>query len=214
VNNKQQNAKERIIDASINLFLTKGFVGATTKELAKTAGVAKGTLYWHFSSKDAILEEILDIFSTELYDAAFDEARRCEGGFVTKFKVFYRFITEFARSRKELLMVSSTILGEIAGSGSVAEKKMHEIQARAQLSVKALIENGQKEGVVDKDLDASMQAHIIIANFVGMHLQWCLLGDSFDAAAYARAYRDSMLRSLGCTGSKPNENLQRKSGLS
>jgi AcrR family transcriptional regulator len=205
LNTRQESAKERILRASIKLFLTKGFVGTTTKELTEAAGVAKGTLYWHFASKDKILEEILDKFSEELYDAAFEETRRCEGDFVTKFKVFYRFITEFARKKRELLMVSSTILGEIAGSGSVAEGKMHDIQTKAQRFVQKLIEDGQKEGAVAPDLDASIHAHIIIANFVGMHLQWCLLGDSFDAAAYARAYRESMLRSLGCTRSVPRK---------
>jgi len=47
--------KERIIDAGIRLFLAKGFAGTTTKELTDAAGVAKGTLYWHFTSKDRIL---------------------------------------------------------------------------------------------------------------------------------------------------------------
>jgi AcrR family transcriptional regulator len=205
LSSKQENVRERILDASIKLFLTKGFVGTTTKELTEAAGVAKGTLYWHFASKDKILEEILDKFSTELYDAAFEETNRCEGDFLTKFKVFYRFITEFARNKKELLMVSSTILGEIAGSGSVAERKMLDTQTKAQRFVRKLIEDGQREGAVEGDLDASIHAHIIIANFVGMHLQWCLLGDSFNAVAYARAYRESMLRSLGCAKSGPKK---------
>ncbi|OPY61418.1 MAG: HTH-type transcriptional repressor KstR2 [Syntrophorhabdaceae bacterium PtaU1.Bin034] len=195
--NKQENVRERIIDASIKLFLTKGFVGTTTKELTDAAGVAKGTLYWHFTGKDQILEEILEKFFYELWEQAFDTANSAQGGFIPKFKAFYRFITEFAREKKELLLVSSTVLGEIAGTGSVAEGKMKGIQTRAHDFITSLIDQGQKEGVVRKDLDINIQAHIIIANFVGMHLQWCLLGDSFDAVAYARAYRTTMLRGLG-----------------
>jgi TetR/AcrR family transcriptional regulator len=197
LSDKQENARERIIDASIRLFLAKGFVGATTKELTEAAGVAKGTLYWHFKSKDEILEEILEKFSVELYDAAFEAVKAGKGGFTERFKVLYRFITEFAREKKDLLLVSSTVLGEIAGTGSSAERKMKNIQMKAHDFVKELIEEGQKEGVVKQGLDAGLQAHIIIANFVGMHLQWCLHGDLFDAGAYARAYRDTMLRGLG-----------------
>ena len=117
--NKQDNVKERIIEASIKLFLAKGFAGTTTKELTDAAGVAKGTLYWHFTSKDSILEEILEKFSCELYDPAFEKVDNCQGDFIAKFKVFYRFITEFAREKKDLLLVSSTILGEIAGTGAM-----------------------------------------------------------------------------------------------
>lgn len=194
---KQENVKERIIDASINLFLAKGYVGATTKELAEKAGVAKGTLYWHFKSKDEILEKVLDRFSEEMYDVAFKKVEETDGGFLDKFKVLYRYITEFARDKKELLLVSNTVLGELAGTGSVAEEKIKRIQMRAQGFFKMLIEEGQREGVVKRGLDADIQAHIIIASFIGMHLQWCLHGDSFDAASYARAYRETILGGLG-----------------
>jgi len=194
---RQANVKERIIDASIKLFLAKGFVGATTKELTDAAGVAKGTLYWYFSGKDQILDEVLERFSHELYDQAFEKVEKTEGSFVVKFKALYRFITEFAREKKELLLVSSTVLGEIAGTGSNAERKMRHIQMKAHDSFKALLDLGQKEGAVRKDLDTNIQAHIILANLVGMHLEWCLHGDSFDAVAYARAYRDQILRGLG-----------------
>ena len=74
---------------------------------------------------------------------------------------------------------------------------MRGIQRRAHDFVKTLLDLGQKEGAIARDLDTNIQAHIIIANFVGMHLQWCLQGDSFDAVAYARAYRTTMLRGLG-----------------
>jgi AcrR family transcriptional regulator len=195
--NKQDNVKERIIEASTKLFLAKGFAGTTTKELTDAAGVAKGTLYWHFASKDRILEELLEKFSCELYDAAFEKVSDCQGDFITKFKVFYRFLTEFAREKKDLLLVYSTMMGEIAGTGSNAELKMRGIQLRVHAFIKTLLDLGQKEGAVAKDLDTNIQAHIIIANFVGMHLQWCLEGDSFDAVAYARAYRATMLRGLG-----------------
>jgi AcrR family transcriptional regulator len=195
----QDSVKERIIDASIKLFLTKGFTGATTKELTVAAGVAKGTLYWHFPSKDRILDEILDRFSHDFYDAAFDAVTQCGGDFLKRFKTFYRFITEFARDKKELLQVSSTILGEIAGSGTPAEEKMRAIQMKAHAFIKNLVEQGQRERTVDAALDASLQAHIILANFLGMHLQWCLQGDSFDAVSYARAYRSTILKGLGCS---------------
>jgi AcrR family transcriptional regulator len=195
--NKQENVKERIIDASIRLFLAKGFAGATTKELTDAAGVAKGTLYWYFSGKDQILDEILEKFSHELYDQAFEKVKNTEGNFVARFKALYRFITEFAREKKELLLVSTTVLGEIAGTGSSAEQTIRGIQMKAHDFIKALLDVGQKEGTVRRELDTNIQAHIILASLVGMHLEWCLHGDSIDAVAYARAYRDHILRGLG-----------------
>ena len=194
---KQENLREKIVDASISLFLTKGFAGATTRELTDAAGVSKGTLYWYFESKEQILEEILERISRELYDEAIEKAKGSRGDFVARFRMFYRFITEFAREKKELLLVSSTVLGEIAGKGNRLEKKMRSIQMKLHDFIRTLLDEGQQEGSVDRGLDTDVQAHIILANLIGMHIQWCLHGASFDAVAYARAYREQIMRGLG-----------------
>lgn len=191
------SVKERILDASINLFLLHGFAGTPVKKITDAAGVAKGTLYWHFANKEQILEDIIDKFSTEMYDEAIRRVDACQGDFTEKFKTLYRFVTEFAREQRELLMVCNTVLGELVGSGSSAEEKIKKVQMKFHGFIMGLLESGKKEGTVRKDLDVNIQAHIIIANFIGMHLQWCLHGDSFDAAAYARAYRDEILGNLG-----------------
>jgi TetR/AcrR family transcriptional regulator, fatty acid metabolism regulator protein len=197
VSNKDQNVKERILEVSINLFLAKGFAGTSVKELTDAAGVAKGTLYWYFSSKDQILEEILEKFSRELYDVVIERVNSCDGDFITRFMTLYRFITEFAREKRELLLVSNTVLGEIVGSGTNAERKLKEIQMKFHDFLRMLLDDAKKEGIVKKDLDTDLQAHIMIASFIGMHLQWCLHGDSFEAGPYARLFRDTILKGLG-----------------
>jgi TetR/AcrR family transcriptional regulator len=195
--NKDNTVKERILDASITLFLAHGFAGTTVKELTDAAGVAKGTLYWYFKSKNQVLEEILDKFSKELYDGAVKRVGACKSDFQSKFKLFYKFITELARDKRELLLVSNTLLGELMGSGTEAEVKMKEIHTKLHDFTKKLLDEGKKEGVIRKNLDTNLQAHIIMANFIGMHLQWCLKGDLFDAVAYSRLFRESIFRGLG-----------------
>jgi len=195
--NVDDTVRERILNVSIKLFLAHGFHGTTVKELTDTAGVAKGTLYWYFKSKNQLLEEILDKFSKELYDGAVKKVGGCKGGFIRKFKLFYKFITELAREKRELLLVSNTLLGELMGSGTEAEKKMREYHTKLHNFTKALLDDGKKEGIIGTYLDTNLHAHIIMANFIGMHLQWCLQGDLFDATAYARSFRTSIFRGLG-----------------
>jgi AcrR family transcriptional regulator len=195
--NKDDSVKERIIDASIKLFLAHGFVGTTVSELTTAAGVAKGTLYWYFKSKNEILEDILDKYASEFYGVVYERVNGCEGDTVKKFKTLYRYITEFAREKRELLLVANTLLGEIVGSSSDAEKKMKRIQMQFHGFLKDLLDTGIREGVIRKDLNTDVQAHVIIASFIGMHLQWCIHGDSFDAATYARLFRNTILRGIG-----------------
>ena len=47
--------KEKIITSARKLFSEKGFKGATTAAIAKSAGISEGTIYRHFSSKEELL---------------------------------------------------------------------------------------------------------------------------------------------------------------
>lgn len=55
--------RERILDTAIGLFSTKGYSGATTREIARLAGVAEVTLFRHFASKEKLLEAVISHYS-------------------------------------------------------------------------------------------------------------------------------------------------------
>jgi AcrR family transcriptional regulator len=55
--NKEQ-MKEDILKASLSAFLKYGFHKATMEKIAKEAGIAKGTLYLYFSSKEELTQSI------------------------------------------------------------------------------------------------------------------------------------------------------------
>jgi hypothetical protein len=95
-----------------------------------------------------------------------------------------------------LLLVFNTLLGEMIGSNTAAEGRIKDIQSRLHGFVKGLLDEGKKEGFVAPNLDNHIHAHIIIASFTGMHLQWYLAGDTIDPVAYARAFRRVMLAGL------------------
>ncbi len=52
--------KERILSVAIDLFAQKGFDAVSLREIAEAAGIKKATLYYYFTSKDEILEKILE----------------------------------------------------------------------------------------------------------------------------------------------------------
>jgi AcrR family transcriptional regulator len=196
LSDRQPNLKEKILTTGIKLFLTNGYVGTSVRDLTDAVGIARGTLYWHFKSKDQILDQILDRYCEQFIDAAIETINSCKGDFLTKFHVFYRFITEFARDNPELLMVFDTLLGEISRNGTEAANKMKEIRSRLGSSIQALLAIGQKEGLVCKDIDIELHAHIILATFTGMLLHWFVHEESLDAVAYSRAFRIEILRGL------------------
>lgn len=54
------NAKARILSAAVSLFAQKGFDGSRVDQIAKAANVPKSLIYYHFNSKDAILDELVE----------------------------------------------------------------------------------------------------------------------------------------------------------
>lgn len=52
--------KRKIFETSMKLFAEKGYDATSIEEITATVGVAKGTLYYHFSSKEEIFNFLVD----------------------------------------------------------------------------------------------------------------------------------------------------------
>ena len=52
--------KRKIFETSMQLFAEKGYDATSIEEITATVGVAKGTLYYHFSSKEEIFNFLVD----------------------------------------------------------------------------------------------------------------------------------------------------------
>lgn len=61
--------RERILATALNLFSERSFDGASTREIARHAGVTQGLLNYHFSSKDELWRAAVDGIFGELTEA-------------------------------------------------------------------------------------------------------------------------------------------------
>lgn len=59
--------RDRIISASVDLFGTRGVDAVSLDEIARDVGVRKQTVLYWFSSKDALVDEVLDAVAAELF---------------------------------------------------------------------------------------------------------------------------------------------------
>jgi AcrR family transcriptional regulator len=55
--------RAKLIDAALQLFSTSGYEHATVDDISQAAGYSKGAYYFHFSTKDDILLELLRIWT-------------------------------------------------------------------------------------------------------------------------------------------------------
>ncbi|QYJ86874.1 TetR/AcrR family transcriptional regulator [Shewanella mesophila] len=68
--------KQAILDTALALFVAQGFHTTTTAAIARQAGVATGTLFHHFASKDALLDYLFLSIKQEFADAIVGSANQ------------------------------------------------------------------------------------------------------------------------------------------
>ncbi|MBR2570065.1 MAG: TetR/AcrR family transcriptional regulator, partial [Paenibacillus sp.] len=62
--------RNEILDAADELFAQKGFDGTSTNDILEKVGIARGTLYYHFKSKEEILDSLIERYNVRLLCAA------------------------------------------------------------------------------------------------------------------------------------------------
>src|SRR5512135_2307898 len=80
---KTLKTKDQLLKATLKLISEKGYLGATTREIAQEAGVTELTLFRHFGSKERLFEELLNSYTVlpklkellpELRDTSYEKA--------------------------------------------------------------------------------------------------------------------------------------------
>ena len=61
--------RAQILEAALECFATRGYHTATMDDLVRASGLSKGTLYWHFSSKEEVFLALFDRFVEEIFEA-------------------------------------------------------------------------------------------------------------------------------------------------
>jgi AcrR family transcriptional regulator len=139
---EQLRRRREIFEASVHLFLEKGFHETSMREIAKAAGVGKSTLYDYFKSKDEI---IVSYFEDELSEIT-KHAREIiaqDLGVVQKLRSIMKMHMEIlVKNKQTFLMLSLEAQKLSAESQEQIQKNRHAYQDM----LRALIEEGVRLG--------------------------------------------------------------------
>ena len=158
--NKKQVVSEfrraEIIDAARTVFARRGFALGIMDEIAKEAGVAKGTLYLYFRSKDEIFKAVLDRDMKNLKESTLkclDEAK----GLKEKIRAFALVRLERAEANKEFFRIMDSERGVHSYTRSQYRDWLREPVLRLASAIGKATEKGRIRGV-----DAEKTAWLIV----------------------------------------------------
>jgi AcrR family transcriptional regulator len=138
--------REAIIEAAMNEFVAHGYAATRLDDVAKRAGVAKGTIYLHFKDKESMFEELIRTAIVPLVGRlgtpvlAGVSVRDTLEGFVRA------FIHEVATSRRGDII--RLIIAEGPQFPAIADFYYREVISRGLAGMRALIELGISRGEI------------------------------------------------------------------
>ena len=93
-----------VLDAAGRIFAVLGYSATNVEEIAKEAGMAKGTIYLYFKSKEEIFAEVLGRDLQALTDRTI-EAMSAEEMFSGRVRIFLDLRLEYLRSKQNFLRI-------------------------------------------------------------------------------------------------------------
>ena len=106
---EEMTAKERLLQAAVGLFARKGYSATGLREIVREAGVSVAMVNYHFGSKQALLEAILDKFFHSVYSIA-EESLTGEDPPELKLRRYLRAVVGVFRQNPELVRIAITEL--------------------------------------------------------------------------------------------------------
>src|SRR6267154_392995 len=149
--NRAERAAERrqaIIEAALDEFIARGFTATRLDDIAKRAGVAKGTIYLHFKDKESMFEELIRTAIVPLIGRM--HAPPPIGGSVRDaVEAFAKaFIEEIASTRRGDIV--RVIVAEGPRFPSIADFYYREVVSRGLTGMRALIELAVSRGEIQQ----------------------------------------------------------------
>jgi AcrR family transcriptional regulator len=138
---KEQKRLE-IANCSKELLLQKGFAKLTVSEVAKNAGIGKGTIYQYFSSKDDIVFAIIDAYIADELQKLDSELEKLPC-FEQKIYRYFDFILSVAQPmrQKQIKSYLEYLSVAIVSSDEAMCRFNQECKHRFKSRLRAIIEN-------------------------------------------------------------------------
>jgi len=98
-----ETRRSELIDTAEELFLENGYEETTVSNIVRKVGVAQGTFYHYFKSKDEVLNAIIDRWIEEIRAGMEDIASRDDLNAIENILGFFNFFNNIGRSRQRLV---------------------------------------------------------------------------------------------------------------
>lgn len=184
---KARNGKsEVILRAAAKVFAQSGYFNAKVSDVARTAGIADGTVYLYFKNKDDLLTSIFSWAMGEFLTRARAELNAVED-ISEKLLHFARLHFSLLEQERDIAIVFQI---ELRQSTKFMEQFSTTYLAEYLQVLREIIEEGQRGGVIRQGLNSKLIAKLMFGMLDEMATNWVLSHGNHSLTAMAEPVVD------------------------
>lgn len=173
---KAQDTKQKIYDAALVVIQQKGYANVSIGDITEAAGVAKGSFYTHFDSKESLLRFTFDQLNP-IYIRAYNQVKDLD--FLESLHSFIRIsFADLEKIGKEIIkaLVVNYFSDEFLGVYLDRNRQIYKC-------LDMIIATGKVQGAVRNDVPTKEYVRIIFSSLIGAEEYWCMMPDDDESLA-------------------------------
>ncbi|MDB4968245.1 MAG: Fatty acid degradation regulator YsiA, TetR family [Myxococcales bacterium] len=163
-----EGKRERILEAAIKVFAAEGFYNAKVSQIAQAAGVADGTIYLYFKSKDDLLINLFED-RMERVNANLREAIETETSAIAQLRRIVRLHLELVEQNRDMAEVISV---ELRQSSKFIREYANPKFAEFLRTIAGAVVEGQRTGELRTGIDPYIFARALFGALDEIALAW------------------------------------------
>jgi TetR/AcrR family transcriptional regulator, fatty acid metabolism regulator protein len=183
--------RERILDAALDKFASKGYHDTRMDEIVEESGTSKGAIYFHFPNKERLFLALVDQFADLLERRVIEAIEQEEQGMLRVRTALAACLDTFGKYRRP----AKLLLVQAVGLGSAFEKKRLEVNDRFANLIQTYLEEAIAVGDIGP-VDTEVVAHAWMGAIYGVVIRWVYMGEPEPQRIMA-ALLPMLLKSVG-----------------
>ena len=189
----KNNKYHLILEAAIKVFARQGFYQSTIAQVAREAGVADGTIYLYFKNKDDILVQFFNYRTKQVFDRFRTAVNQADNSLDKLRSLIRLHLTEFQQDPNMAVVYQV----ETHQNSRLAEAQIREMSQMYQDLVSEIVETGQQEGSIRKDLYVGLVKRFILGAVDEVINTWLHSHKNYDLVSMADPLVELFIRGIG-----------------
>ena len=197
---------QRILEAAVKVFAELGFHQSTISQIAKAAGVADGTIYLYFKNKDDILVQFYEYKTRQVFKTFRQAVDQADSAVGKLRNLIHAHLDAFQKDYNMAIVYQV----ETRQQRRFAEKPIKEMSKMYRDIISEVVELGQEEGTMRRDLYMGMVKRLINGAVDEVINAWIHTGCSYDLVSMADPLVELFIHGIGSAegGRKVNNSAQ------